>query len=102
MAPCGAGAVKNSSLLQRDLFPGRNEDELILIRGRGVEVVGLVADRDPRPAGEDVVVVVDDLLPWAAVDHCLVSLDAGPLLAFVRRDRHRAKLDSLDDLVTFR
>jgi hypothetical protein len=46
-------------------------------------------------------IVVDHLLPWAAVNHCVIALDAGTFLAFVRGHGDGAKLDALDDLVRF-
>ena len=40
-------------------------------------------------------VVVQNLLEGALVDHCLMALEAGSLLAFEGRDRQRAELDAV-------
>ena len=41
-------------------------------------------------------VVVDDPLPWSAIDHRLTSVEAGPFLSLACSDGQGTELDSLD------
>jgi hypothetical protein len=97
-----ARAIKKAGLAERHFLPRRNWNELALVRRPRIEVERLVAHGDAHTARQSVPIIVDHLLPRAAIDHRLVALDTGPFLAFIGGYGGGAELNSFDRLVGFR
>jgi len=102
LAPNVPATVKWPRRLHGNFFPRRDQNELILVRRLGANVIGLIANSDPCPPWEGMLVVIHHLFPRAAVDHRVVPFYARPFLPFVGGQGDRAKLNPLDGLIGFR
>ena len=99
LAPNVPATVKWPRLFHGNFFPGRDQNELILVRRLGANFIGLVANSDPRPPWEGMLVVIHHLLPRAAVDHRVVPFYTRPFLPFIGGQGNRVKFNPLDGLI---
>src|SRR5713101_2774397 len=88
----GPAAIKFGRLLNRDLYPGLHENEVVFVRGAGEEAIGFVTNGDSDSAREDMMVVVGHRIPGTPIDHRLVPFETGPLLPLVGGDSDGSKL----------
>src|SRR5262249_31936065 len=102
MALMIAGAVKHTGGFFWHLFSRRDEKKLTLIGWLGINLKGLFADGNTRPARQDMVIVVHDLLPGPTIDDRLVTLDARPFLSLVCRQSDGAEFNSFNNPIGFR
>src|SRR5437899_3019692 len=93
-----ARAVEHAGVYHGDFISRRHENKLLRVRRLRIEFERFVAYRHARAALHRMPIIIDHLLPWAAVNYRLVALDARPLFALVGRDRDGAKLDTFDGL----
>ena len=78
MAFVVARAVERAGVFHCDFFARQHQDELAGIRRLRIKFERLVAHRHTRSAFQRVPVVVDHLLPRAAIDDSLIALDRMP------------------------
>src|SRR6266404_708611 len=90
------GTVEGLGLLQRDFRQRFDEREETFVWLLAIKLKGLVADGVAVAAFHAMLVVVEYLLERAEINHGLISLEAGTLLAFECLHGHGAKLDAFD------
>ena len=87
-------AIEPGGLVRRNGYARLDEFKEIAIRRLLEELVGFVANSKSLAPLDTVSVIVEDFFEWTAVDHSLITLEAGALFAFEGLDGYRAKIDA--------
>src|SRR2546423_1257308 len=97
-----ARTIERFGLGQRKLDNWFDELEGFVVGRFPIKIIGLVANGVALAAFHSVVVVVENLLEWPAINHRLIALETFPLFSFERFDGYRAKFNSLHRSPRFR
>ena len=94
IAPGVGGASIRLGFRQRDPLERFDEFKAVAVRRLLKELKGFIAHRVALTALESVVIVVENFLKRAAVDHGLLAFEAITLFALERLDRHGTEFDA--------